>query len=457
MTLRPLLLLPLLVAGTAAAQAPPPLASYARARATLERAIAALGGDSALAGLRTYDMRYAGETVQRHQSRRPEPPYDRTTVAGRVVLDFAGRRIRYEQESGFPGGFRSRTGFVNDGREAWLFNPTRGTRAPAPAAARAFGGAWQVVQRSPHWLVLTARERAASLRELGPATVDGAPHDAVGFATADGRAVTLYVSRRTGLPTAWSMLLHDPSTGDAEQRVVFGEWRREGGVMVPGTRRTFRAGELLEEVRHEIAVNAALPDSLFTVPAQLRLDTVLSMPTTTALRELAPGVHLVVAVGGSNALVVEFADHLVVVEPYGDDGASRAAIAAITKALPGKPIRYIATTHHHDDHSGGVRAYLAAGATLLTTAGNRDYFLRFARARGTLPPDAAELAGAPAIETFRGRTLLADSTRRLELIDLGPGPHAQEMVVAWLPEAGILFQGDMLNAPWDGSSFAGNA
>jgi glyoxylase-like metal-dependent hydrolase (beta-lactamase superfamily II) len=50
-----------------------------------------------------------------------------------------------------------------------------------------------------------------------------------------------------------------------------------------------------------------------------------------------------------------------VIEPYGDDGASRTAMATIGKALPGKPIRYIIATHHHDDHGGGVRAYLAAG------------------------------------------------------------------------------------------------
>ena len=51
---------------------------------------------------------------------------------------------------------------------------------------------------------------------------------------------------------------------------------------------------------------------------------------------------------------------------------------------------------------------------------------------------------------------MSDGTRRLELIDIGPNPHTREMLVAWLPNEGILFQGDLLNAPWDGSPFPGN-
>jgi glyoxylase-like metal-dependent hydrolase (beta-lactamase superfamily II) len=92
----------------------------------------------------------------------------------------------------------------------------------------------------------------------------------------------------------------------------------------------------------------------------------------------------------------------------------------------------------------------------VTTDANREHFLRFARGHGSLPPDASEVRGTPRIETFTGRKALSDGTRRLELIDIGPNPHTREMLVAWLPTEGILFQGDLLNAPWDGSPFAGN-
>ena len=454
---RMLLLLAFVAAGTGtlSAQQSTPLTSYLAARAKVDRTITALGGDSVLAGL-VIGTRFHGVQVQRHQSHSPAPPWERTPITGEVTFDFARRRVGFEQRTEFPGGFRSHTGFVNDGKDAWLMNFVRGTRSPASAQARTFNGAWNIMRRSPHWLVLQARERALTLRDAGSSTIGGRPHDVVSFATADGRLLWLHLDRRTGLPSAFAVLNHDPYLGDVEDRIVFADWRRVGQTMAPGIRRLTRGGELLEEVQEEPTVNAPVADSLFAVCTALRLDTAVVTPGTSELRPLAPGVHLLVAVQGQNALVVEFADHLAVIEPYGDDGASRTAMATIAKALPGKPIRYIIATHHHDDHAGGVRAYLAAGATLVTTDANREHFLRFARGHGSLPPDASEVRGTPRVETFIGRKAMSDGTRRLELIDIGPNPHTREMLVAWLPNEGILFQGDLLNAPWDGSPFPGN-
>ena len=408
------------IAAPARAQSADPVASYARARAVLDRAVAALGGDSALA-VRTMTLAYDGETVQRHQSRKPAAPYGRTPLSGRMAFDFAGGRIATEQRSEFTGGFLNHQGFLNDGRSAWILNFRRGTAGEAPPPVRTFGSAWNLLRRLPHWLVGTARERAGTLRWAGTADVGGRPHDAIAFATADGRLVTLYVDRATGLPDAAGLVVADAVTGDAEERMVFDGWTRVAGLMVPSARRVVRGGETVEEIRQTVTVNEPLADSLFVLPAGLRRDTSVAAPQRMELRPLAPGVHLLVAVAGSNSLVVELDEGLAVVEPYGDDATSRAALAELAKALPGKPVRWIVATHHHDDHSGGVRAYLAAGATLVTTRGNRAFFERMAKARGSVPPDVAEVAGAPRLELVAGRRTLGTG-RALELIDIGPAP-----------------------------------
>ena len=56
------------------------------------------------------------------------------------------------------------------------------------------------------------------------------------------------------------------------------------------------------------------------------------------------------------------------------------------------------------------------------------------------------------IETVENKKrVFEDAKHRVELYDIGPNPHAKEMLVAYLPKERILFQADMLNAAPNGS------
>ena len=48
--------------------------------------------------------------------------------------------------------------------------------------------------------------------------------------------------------------------------------------------------------------------------------------------------------------------------------------------------------------------------------------------------------------------MFSDGSQTLELHDIGPNPHAREMLVAYLPKQRILFQGDMFFSPFDGQA-----
>jgi glyoxylase-like metal-dependent hydrolase (beta-lactamase superfamily II) len=155
-------------------------------------------------------------------------------------------------------------------------------------------------------------------------------------------------------------------------------------------------------------------------------------------------------------LIAEMGDHLIVVDAPSNSTVTERAIATIKRNIPGKPIRYIVPTHHHSDHAGGMRAFIAEGATIVTTPGNAALFRRMAAVTShTLRADALSRAPrAPVIETFTGRRVFTDGTRTLEIRDIGPSPHAQELLVAYVPGAGIIFQGDLLNAGNDPTSVA---
>ena len=91
------------------------------------------------------------------------------------------------------------------------------------------------------------------------------------------------------------------------------------------------------------------------------------------LVELAPNVQHVQG-GTANNLIVAMKDYLIVFDaPYGEL-QSRWTIDAAKAKYPGKPIRYLVLTHHHMDHTGGMRTYVAEGATLIVPSQALDYF-----------------------------------------------------------------------------------
>jgi len=145
-------------------------------------------------------------------------------------------------------------------------------------------------------------------------------------------------------------------------------------------------------------------------------------------------------------MAIAFRDYIVAVEAPGTSDGADKVIQRIKEALPGKPIKYVAVTHHHGDHIGGLRSFIAEGATVITTRTNRSVIEAMAAA-----PQSDRLARNPRKPEFLfvegGRRVLTDDDQTVELIDVGPNPHAREMLVAWLPKQRIVFQGDLFFLP----------
>jgi glyoxylase-like metal-dependent hydrolase (beta-lactamase superfamily II) len=103
-------------------------------------------------------------------------------------------------------------------------------------------------------------------------------------------------------------------------------------------------------------------------------------------------------------------------------------------------------THHHDDHAGGLRAFVASGAIVITTRGNARIFRRMAAAPYTIQPDEQAVQQKPVQFLFvEGKLVLEGGGTRVEIIDLGPSPHANEMLIGYVPASKFVFQGDLFN------------
>jgi glyoxylase-like metal-dependent hydrolase (beta-lactamase superfamily II) len=422
--------------------------SYARARQILDAALAAHGGLEAIRAAGDVSVKISGHGLARNQSVALGGPYDRQRHDESLYIDLANRRYLVETRDELPGGFVFGGRNVVNGNQGFFVNPRDRTITPINMANFNNIG---IVRRVPHVMLLALHENgAATLRYLGDDTFDGRRHHVVAAASSNGIQWSLYFDAATSLLSKYEIVVSDNLAGDAVQEWVFPAYRTVGGLKVPTARVTRRAGEVIEEATYEdVRLNTKPPESAFAKPEGHEE---LPTPTPAPTREtkLADGVYLFES--GANSLVVEFDTYVLVVEPYAGGRGAKPTITKAKEMFPGKPVKYVVVTHYHDDHSGGLRSYVAEGAAVVTTPANQPFFERMAASNFTVAPDDQTRAKKkPVFEFVRGgKRVFTDGRQTVEVIDIGPGPHAREMLVVYLPKEKLVFQGDLVNLPNSG-------
>jgi glyoxylase-like metal-dependent hydrolase (beta-lactamase superfamily II) len=250
----------------------------------------------------------------------------------------------------------------------------------------------------------------------------------------------------------------NPVVGDMYYENVYTNYREMGGVQIPrfhqhqdyddGAHMPNVSGgdhsfglETLSDVQVNVA-NAALP-----IPDEVRSARIA--PVRVQSQRLGDGLWLIGG-GSHNSVVVEFRDHVVVIEAPLNEERSLAVIGEVNRLIPDKPIRFIVNTHHHWDHMGGIRAYVHEGATVITHEGNHAYYQEVLRAGPwILQPDRFSLyppeewSEGYIFETARDKYVLADDTRRVELYQVQGLAHAAGMMIAYIPSEKIVVQADL--------------
>lgn len=454
--LRSTLLFTLLAAAAGAADNPETLTeqSQARARVVLDLAVEANGGAAALQAVKAVRLHLDGETFPRLQMTTPEPPFEGGRLKEVLLVDLENNRLRLDQRAGGFGFAGDITVAIADGQGATYDHRAR-TTTPIPVAQATQQQFIQYYRRLPNLLLRQALDRANTLRYLGEDQYEGRRHDVVTFVMPDAMQVAVFVDAASGLVSKYELIFVDPLTGVEASEIRYGDYHKVGSYQVPGTFTNGQAGEVVAKFALRAEINPALTDESFTVAAS-GYQQVSAPPANLPqeVEQLADDVYVIHNVAGQNqnTLAVGFSDHVVAVEAPGSSEGADAVIERIKELFPGKPVRHIAMTHHHGDHIGGLRSYIAEGASVVTTPANRGVVQRMAAA-----PQSDRLARNPRNAEFLmiegGKRVLTDGTRTLELIDIGPNPHAKEMVIAWLPRERIVFQGDLFFVPANDAPF----
>ena len=159
--------------------------------------------------------------------------------------------------------------------------------------------------------------------------------------------------------------------------------------------------------------------------------------------KLANGVWaLTPAIEGS--ILVEFNDYLVMIESPANDAYGLAAMESARKLVPNRPIKYLINTHHHADHAGAMRAYVAEGIPIITHESHRKYYedVIFKNPHSLNPDRLARMPRTAMIETIKDKRVFTDGNQTLEILLMRGQQHAEGMLMAYLPKDKILIQAD---------------
>ena len=245
-----------------------------------------------------------------------------------------------------------------------------------------------------------------------------------------GPAISMYFDQETHLLHRSERVF--PGFGLVEYE--FNDYKTVDGIPFNQTFELFLNGDPnMERVNVAMQINQPL-DDLVAVDESLAAIPELQ-PDPLSRQEIADGVWLI---GGSGtyAMFVDMGDYIFAA---GGTAGIPERIESLREVVGEKPIQYGMMTHHHFDHVLGVPAYESEGATLIASS-----------AHAAIVRRAAADSDGLSLETVDDRLTLETGDRRVDIIDIGPTAHTEHLLVAYLPDEGILFEGDHFTMPREG-------
>jgi cyclase len=165
------------------------------------------------------------------------------------------------------------------------------------------------------------------------------------------------------------------------------------------------------------------------------------------LTEIADGVHAYLQPDGgwcvNNAGVLVGDDGVVVIDTVATQ-ARAARLRDTVDQLGAGPVHTVVNTHSHGDHTFG-NAVFGPSATIVAHTLARTEMADAGLGLTAMWPDVewGDVRLRLPMVTFDDRLTLHVGDRRVELIHVGPA-HTTNDVVAWLPDDGVLFAGDVV-------------
>lgn len=412
----------------------------------LSLTIATLGGKDAIMSVNSLLIEGTGSEALVGQMRNPDGESDSWTVNYAFFLyDFENQRIQasYTRTAEFqwPLPRVNQQFYGVDGELAY-------TRAPngqlQRLSARDTVQSRQLLRHHPLVLIRLAMDPAALVDNLqeqnGIYQID--------LRTADGDLFTIGIDTISKLPVSVQSLTYHPNLGDSMVVSRFTEYEDIEGLHLPtqinSTIDRFQRSSLTVSSQNlnadkvsEFAIDPAL--STAPVPPDMPAANVISETLGNGLWRLSGAGH--------HSILVEFSDHLTLIEAPASEQRTLAVIAEARTLVPDKPLTQLVVTHHHFDHTAGLRAAVSEGLTLITHRDNAELFRELVNREHTLYPDALARNPVPLrLMLVSDELILSDDNNEMRLYHIAGNEHASTLLMAYFPAEQILVQADVFGS-----------
>ena len=418
-------------------------AQGASAEALIARAARAMGGAAALDSLRGKRVEFNMATFGLGQEESFLFPARATLSYGSTVTDYAAGRQITVQEVRQVGGAVTRQRRVT--LPAMSMLEQNGVLSMDAAGVSA--GLPRALSLQIERIILAAVQHGSSARSLSPRTLRVEIVDGIQLPLGPD-TVSLFFDRITGLPLASETVADDGVLGDRRTVTWYTRWQDAGGMKLPRQLDVEVNGRLQSHtVLTSVLVNPELDPAQFAIPDSMAARApapAAPPPLTVALVNLGPGIWR--AEGGTHhSLVVEQGNTLLVIEGPQSSARTSAVLDTLKSRFPGKPVYGVVMTHHHYDHSGGIRAYMARGVRVIAHQRNARFVGGVAAAAKTVAPDRLSRSpGAPPMVPVQDSLVLGSGAGKVVLYPLA-SVHAEGLLAAWIPAAGVVFTSDVVS------------
>jgi len=418
-------------------------------RAVLDAA-AAMGGKDKIQSVHTLTIEGQGDNANLGQNLTPEAPLTTWNVSDfKETLDPANGRMRIEEvrtaQFPFAGENVEKQSMSVDGDVAWNVD------ASGPSGRLTAKAAQQRRLESLRNPVSALREALDPKAQLSHFRETGS-RQAIDVITPAGDMLTLTMDSQTKLPVSVSTTIAHPNLGDAAVETTFGDFEDADGLKLPN-RLTTKIDKWPQSDIQVSKYTVNGPGEGLGAPAALKaqLPAPAEPPVEVTTEKVAPGIWLLGGIGNHHSVAFEFADHLTLFELPESDARARAVIEKTHSLAFGKPLTEVIISHHHFDHSAGLRVAVAEGLTIITHRGNAAFFKDLASRKRTLEPDG--LAKNPTARPIRIKTVddemvLKDASMELDLYHVKDNSHADTLLMGWVPREHILVQADLYDSGW---------